>query len=513
LTNLSLAQQARREAEFALRATLGGTRGRLAYQLALESVVLAVAGGALGLGFAVACQQLLRRFLARLTPRAFEIELTAGSMLAAVALALLLGLAIGLLPALGRRRDLFAALRDDAPGTTASGRSRTLRDGLVVLQVAVSFVLLIGAGLLLRSLWNLERISPGFAHAEVVTLDLPHNWTKYGEDEAQIAYADRLLAAVRAVPGVESAALADTYPLHSDLPWNRRVAVGTTPPDPQQPGPEADFRMVSPGYFATVGVPLVAGRELDESDRDPELAAVVVNAAFARALFADRDPLGERVSFAGGNTAWTIVGVVADVRQRALGQPPKPELFAPIGLTGGGGLSLLVRSPIGLAVVRGVRAAVRGVDPEQPITGVRTLAAARADALVEPRTTAVLLAIAATLALVIAAAGLAGLLAYTLGQRHREFGIRLALGATRGDIARLVLGRTAALVGLGGAIGLGGALAATRGLDSMLFGLAANDPTTYLAVATVLGSAALLAALPTLGRAVRTAPSLALRVT
>jgi predicted permease len=364
----------------------------------------------------------------------------------------------------------------------------------------------------LRSLWNLERVAPGFQHGAVVTLDLPHNWTKYAEEPAQVAYAERLLAAARAVPGVESAALADTYPLNRDLPWNRRVEAGAAEVDAERPGPTADFRIVSPGYFETVGVRVVAGRALIEGDRDAEDPVVVVNGALARALFPGRDPLGERIRFADGDTAWRIVGLVADVRQRGLGEEPKPEAYAPLALTGGGGFSLLVRTPAGLALTPSLRAAIRGVDSEQPIVNVRTLAAARAESLAEPRTTAALLAIAATLALVIAAAGLAGLLAYTLGQRHREFGIRLALGATRGDIARLVLGRTAALVGAGGLLGLGGALLATRGLDAMLFGLAANDPATYATVASVLAGAAAASALPSLRRALATPPSLALRV-
>jgi predicted permease len=513
LTNLSLAQHARREGELAMRAALGGSRARLGAQIALESALLGLAGGVLGIGFAAACQGLLARFLARLTPRAFEIALGWPTALAAVALAVAIGVAVGLLPALGRRRDLSAALRAEGANATAGGRSLRLRDALVVVQVAVSFVLLIGAGLLLRSLWNLERVAPGFAHAEVVTLDLPHNWTKYPEEPAQIAYAERLLAAVRAVPGVESAALADTYPLHRDLPFSRRVEPGRAEFDAELPGPSADFRIVSSGYFETVGVPVVAGRPLDEGDHRLEDPVVVVNSALARALFPGRDPLGEHLRFAQGTLAWRIVGVVADVRQRGLDREPEPEAYAPLAITGGGGFSLLVRTPAGLALVPSLRAAIRGVDAEQPIVGVRTLAAARSESLAEPRTTAALLAIAAALALLVAAAGLAGLLAYSLGQRHRELGIRLALGATRGDIARLVLGRTAALVGAGALLGLGGALLAARGLDAMLFGLAANDPATYAAVASVLVGAASISALPSLRRALATPPSLALRVT
>lgn len=510
LLNLTLARLARREAELAMRTALGGSRARLARQLATEACVLALAGGALGLVFAAVCRGVLVRFLGRLTPRAAEMRLDGATIVTALALSLLVGLVIGLLPALRRKSAPVAALRADAPTATAGGGAPRLRDALVVLQVASSFVLLIGAGLLLRSLWNLEKVEPGYEHPDVLTIHLPQNWTKYAKSEDQIAYKQRLIERARALPGVESAAFADSYPLDANLPWNRRVAAGRTAPDGNEPGPEADFRVVSPEYFETVGVPLLSGRLFTDADRDPEHAVAVVNRAFVRALFPDREPLGEQVIFANGNVAWTIVGVVAEVHQRALGEAPKAELFVPLGLNGSGD-HLLVRARAAGALLPSLRRAIRAVDPEQPIADVRTLEEARAESLAAPRSTAALLAIAAALALAIAAAGLAGLLAYSLGQRQREFGIRLALGATRRDIARLVIGRTGALVGLGALLGLGGALAFTRSLRSMLFGLAANDPATYAAVAAVLLLSAFGACLPALRRALGTAPSLALR--
>jgi predicted permease len=510
LLNLTLARLARREAELAMRTALGGSRARLARQLATEGCVLALAGGALGLVFAAICRGVLTRFLGRLTPRASEMRLDLATVVTVLALSLLVGLVIGLLPALRRAVSLVGALRSDAPTTTAGGGASRLRDALVVLQVASSFVLLIGAGLLLRSLWNLERVAPGYEHPDVLTIHLPQNWTKYAKTEDQVAYKQRLIEQARALPGVESAAFADSYPLAANLPWNRRVAIGRTAPDGNEPGPEADFRVVSPEYFATVGVPLLSGRLFTAADRDVEHAVAVVNAAFARTLLPDREPLGQQVIFSNGTTAWTIVGVVAEVHQRALGEAPKAELYVPLALNGNGD-HLLVRAHAARSLMPSLRRAIRAVDPEQPIADIRTLEEARAESLAAPRSTAALLAIAAALALAIAAAGLAGLLAYSLGQRQREFGIRLALGATRRDIARLVIGRTGALVGLGALLGLGGALAFTRSLRSMLFGLGSNDPATYAVVAAVLLISAFGACLPALRRAIGTAPSLALR--
>lgn len=511
LLNLTLAQLARRDAELAVRAALGAGGGRIARQLATEGCALALAGGALGFLLTFAGRGLLVRFLGRLTPRASEIrpDWTTGGIV--LVLSLGIGLAIGLLPALKRASSLAAALRSGGPATTLGGASTRTRDALVVLQVAGSFVLLIGAGLLLRSVWNLERVPAGYRHPDVLTLGLPVNWTKYSTDARRLAYAERLLARVRELPGVQAVALADNYPLNSDLPWNRRVAVGRAAPDPATPGPTADFRTVSPGYFETVGVPLLAGRPLRDDDRDPAHGVALVNQQFARQMFAGRDPLGQAVIFGSGDTVWSIVGVVGDVHQRALGEGATPEVYAPLAQRGGGVGVMLVRAGAARSLVPALRAAIRAVDPEQPITEVRTLAETHAEALAAPRATAALLALAAVLALVIAAAGLAGLLAYSLGQRQREFGIRQALGACRMDIARLVLVRTGGLVAAGALIGLGGALLATRGLGSMLYGLASSDLQTYAVVAIVLGGAAFGACLPALRRAIGTAPGLALR--
>lgn len=510
LLNLTLAQLGRREAELAVRAALGASRGRVVRQLATEACVLTLCGGLLGILFGLACRGLLTRFLGQLTPRASEIGLDATGIGIILVLALGLGLVLGIGPLLRRTGSLVGSLRSDGPTATAGGGRTRARDALVVLQVASSFMLLAGAGLLLRSLWNLERVPTGFRNAEVLTLQLPANWTKYADDASRLAYAERLLARTRELPGVESVALADNYPLSSNLPWNRRVAIGTQAPDDQTPGPTADFRTVSPGYFDTVGVPLLSGRPLNDSDRDPDHAVALVNAEFARRIFPDRDPLGQRVIFANGTIPWTIVGVVADVRQRGIEVPPEPEIYAPMALRGGAGV-MLVRANAPQSLLPALRRLIRAVDPDQPIAAVRTLAEARAAALAAPRATAALLAIAAVLALIIAAAGLAGLLAFSLGQRRREFGIRLALGATRGDIARLVLGRTGGLVCGGVVLGLGGALLATRGLGSMLHGIAASDPRTYAAVALMLLASAFAACLPALRRAVGTAPSTALR--
>jgi putative ABC transport system permease protein len=237
----------------------------------------------------------------------------------------------------------------------------------------------------------------------------------------------------------------------------------------------------------------------------------LVNQEFVRQVSGGSDPLGQSIVFGGGTAVWSIVGVVGDVHQRALGDAPKPEVYAPLAERGGPAEVMLVRAGAVRSLLPALRTAIRQVDAEQPIAGVRTLAETRAESLAAPRATAALLTIAAILALVIAATGLAGLLAYSLNRRQREFGIRQAFGAGRADIARLVLTHIGALVGVGTVFGLGGALLATRSLGSMLFGLAASDPQTYAVVTVVLGSAALLASLPALRRALSMAPNVALR--
>jgi putative ABC transport system permease protein len=515
LINLTLAQLARRESELAVRSALGASRLRIVRQLALEGCILALAGGGLGLLLTVGGQALLARLLGRLTPRAFEISpdwTTAGITLG---MSLAVGLAIGLLPACQQSAaataptPLITAVRGEPPGGGA--RATRTRDMLVVAQVAGSFVLLIGAGLLLRSLLNLERVPAGFRHDGVLTVSLPINWTKYSAATRRLEYAERLLERTRAIPGVEATALADNYPLNSALPWNRHVAVGRVPPDPADAANTADFRTVSPDYFTTVGIPLLAGRPLRNCDRDEGHAVALVNAAFAREFFGSSDPLGKTLVFTGGTAVWTIVGVVGDVRQRTLNEDARPEVYAPLALRGGSADVLLVRAAAARPLLPELRAAIRTVDPGQPIAEVRTLAETRADWLAAPRTTALLAVLAALLALAIAVTGLAGLLAYSLGQRQHEFLIRQALGAGRGDIARLVFARAGALLALGALLGVAGALLATRGLRAMLFGLAVNDPQTYLAVALMFTAAAFGACLPALRRATLGDPSAALR--
>lgn len=502
LLNLTVAQLQRRSDELAMRSALGGSRFRLARQLLVETTVLALLGGFLGLGLAFSGESLLARLLGRLTPRAAEMRFDLATVAGVVGMALAVGVTLGLVPAL---------LRGRGEGIRKAARRLGLRDVLVVLQVAASFVLLTAALFLLGSLRNLERVPPGFEHREVLALELAHNWTKYAGEERQVVYAERLLDRVRAVPGVDAVALADTYPLNPNQPWSRRVALGEERPPETERGPTADFRIVSPSYFETVGIRRVEGRLFDDDDRDPRRPVAVVNRAFARALFPGRSPLGEKVTFANGNASWIILGVVEDVRQRGLGVEPRPELFVPMALSGMGDKRLLVRAAHADRLEASVRAAVRSVDPEQPIHGVRTLGEARGEALAAPRTTALLLGLAALVALVVAAAGLAGLLAYSLSQRQHEFAIRLALGAQRRDIARLVLGRTGRLVVLGALLGLGGSLFAARGFRTLLFGLQGTEPAIYLSVAAVLFTAAFAAALPSLRRALGTAPGSALR--
>jgi predicted permease len=511
LINLTLALLYRRDGEIAVRAALGAGPWRIIRQLSIESGVLALTGGAVGLLLSFGMQKLLASFLGRLTPRASEIHADWSTAAVTVGLALLIGLTIGVLPALRRSKSLVVAMRCAGGGATPSAKGNRLRDLLVVLQVGGSFVLLISSGLLLRSLWNLEGVATGFRHSEVLTVHLPVNWTKYKDEVKRLAYGERLLDQVRRLPGVESAALADNYPLNDNDPWTRSVQIGRRPPDGSDLEHTADFRTVSTDYFATVGVPLLNGRPLRANDRDPNHAVALVNKAFARRFFGDRSPLGQWVTFSGGTTSWEIVGVVGDVHQRSLVEDAKPEVYTPLALRGGAADVLLVRAADAHSLLRVLRTAIHEVDPGQPIAEMRTLGETRTDSLAAPRTMALLLGAAALLALTIALTGLAGLLAYSLGLRHQEFVIRQALGANRADIARLVFARTSTLVGIGVLVGVFASLLAARGLGALLFGLGSTDPETYLVVALLLAGAAVAASLPALRRATAAQPSESLK--
>jgi len=516
VANLMLARLIRREKEMALRSALGADRTRLARQLLTESVLLSLVGGALGLAVAAAGHGMLVRFAQRFTPRATEISVSTPVLLFTLGVSVCVGVALGLIPALSPRRSLTAALQEGQERASAGPRRLRVRNVLIVAQVAISFVLLSGAGLMLRTLWKLSRVDPGFRTERVLTARLDLNFTRYREVAAQRDFHARLVEKLSAEPGVLSAALAGNFPLNERGPSSGRFQIEGKPPATPESWPRADFQRVSPDYFRTIGIPILNGRSLTEADREGAPYAAVVNAMMARRFFPGEDPIGKRIAVDGrepGELLWlTIAGVVGDVRQYGLANPPVEQVYVPISQFPGLGTTCLVRTAAEPArMERLVRADVHAIGAEQPVDHFRTLEQVHASSLDSPRLTTLLLSLFALLALAITATGIAGVIAFSVGQRRQEFGIRMALGALPSSVRKMVLGQGMRPVAIGLLLGVGGAFALSRLWASLLFEVAPTDPPTYVAVALLLAGVAAAACLVPARRATAVDPMVALR--
>jgi predicted permease len=513
VANLSLARVLRREREIGLRGALGAGRGRLARQMLTESAVVALAGGLLGFGLAAGAVGMLRSFAARFTPRAAEIDLDGRVLLFALALSLATGLLFGLAPAFSTRRDPASVLRDGGERTTAGGAPSRLRSALIVAQVAVSFMLLCGAGLALRSLGKLASVDAGFRAERVLSASVNLNFSRYDTPEKRAAFFDRLLESLSGSPGVTGVAIALAPPLANEFgPNDGSFEIEGRPVAEASLRPRADFLRASPQYFDVLGVPVLEGRAITGSDRREAPRVALVNRSFARRHFPDGGALQKRISFDRGQNWWQIVGVVGDVRQYELDTEPGDQIFLSVDQAPLLGGSLLVRTTTSEGdAIRTTIGAVRAIDPQQPVDTFRTLEQVRSGALASPRLTAILLLACAAVAVLITATGLGGVLAYAVSQRTHEFGIRLALGALPRSVVGMVVREGLTLTALGLAVGLGGALAFSRLLKGLLYGVTPTDPPTFVAVAAVLAIVALAACLLPARRATAVAPAEALR--
>ena len=509
VANLTMARLIRREREMAVRTALGATRLRLLQLLLTENLILALVGGALGVVVAAWGLEALAAFAARFTTRASEIRLDLRVLLFAFGLSLFTGALLGCLPALPARANLAADLKEGAGATAHRSRLRA-RSALIVAQVAVSFSLLIGAGLMLRSLLNLQSVDAGFDVEDALTARVDLNWTRYRTNEQILPFGEKLLDRLRAEPFVLSAALTGSVPLNDTSPNGVEFRIEGAPVS-DGPRLRANLETASPDYFQTMGIPLLAGRAFTSMDRAPGPQVAIVNQSFARHFFGAGDVVGRRVTVDGEH--WVqIVGVVADVKQHGLEREPGDEIYAPYAFAPFRDVRLIVRSR-GRAqdLERAIRAAVKEIDPQQPVTEVRTLEQVRADNLASPRLTALLLGAFALLAILITAAGIAGVIAYSVSQRTQEIGIRLALGADPADVLAMVVRQGMALVGLGLALGVLGGLAISRVMQGLVFGIAARDPVTFVAGAAVLAAVGAVACLLPARKAAEVDPMIALR--
>jgi predicted permease len=515
VAGLLLARGAARRREFAVRRALGAGTGRLARQLLAESVTLAILGGAAGLLVAAWGAGALAALGPDDVPRASGIELDGRVLGFALLVSIATGLAFGAAPALTGTRIRSAALAEDGRG--AGGRSRTrVRRALVVGQVAIALVLLAGAALVLRTLWNLARVDPGFETAHVLAFEITLPESRYEDIPPQTRFVAALEERLRALPGVEAAGAVGDLPVAEDNYVVHNLAVeGRTYGRGEEP--EIPHRPATPGYFDVLRIPVIRGRGLLPADGGGGQPVAVVNRTMARMLWPDGGVLGSRVRWARDEASpWiTVVGVVGDVRSNALREPEEPALYTPHAQTSVPWrriVSFVVRtSGDAAALLPSVRREVAALDPGIPVVEARTMDRVLGDSLRRLRLEGGLLAAFAAVALALAALGLYGVIAQLVSERRREIGIRVAVGARGADVVRLVVGEGLRLAAAGVALGAGAAVAATRVLRAVLYGVEPGDPLTLAAMgAAALGAAALASWLPA-RRAAALAPAEALR--
>ncbi len=515
VANLTLARLMGREKEMAVRTALGAGRGRLIRQLLTESTMLSLAGGALGLFFAAWGLDLLVAFVARFTTRAAEIHIDGSVLLFTLIVSIGTGLLFGLVPAFTSEQKLTSALKEGGGRSTFSRSRQRLRSLLIVFQVAISFMLLIGAGLMVRSLVKLQHVDPGFKPEKVLSLRVNANWSKYTEDDQYRNYYRRLLDKIESRPDVLSAAVSSSSPLSKAAltygPYNRDFQIQNVPLAEGELAPKCDYQTVSPKFFDTLGIPLIEGRLLTASDNAESVDVAVINQSMANHVWGSESPIDRRISLDKGEHWIQIVGIVGDVKRYGLDSKTTDEIYRPLEQNPNGGRLLIrtIADPTSLA--REIRQAIHEIDSETAVSDIVTLEQARSESLGSPRLTAILLGLFAALALIITATGLAGVMALSVRQRSHEIGIRMALGASQGKVLWMMLRQGMGLVVTGLALGLTGSLALAHLMAGLLFGIEPTDSLTYFAVSLVLVLAATTACLVPARRATSIDPMVALR--
>jgi len=512
VANLTLARMLQRDRELAMRTALGAGRGRLIRQLLTESTLTATAGAAVGLLFVFLTIDLLTRFVGQFTPRTGEVGIDPTVLGFTLLIAVATGVIFGTLPALTARGSVVTAIKQGSLQAGDGTARRRMQSALIVAQVAVSVVLLMGAGLLLASFYRLQQVDPGYKAERVLSAEVYGNFSRYGNIDALRRLYEPILDRLEGQPGVVSAAITNAVPLTVANPGNQRFDIeGRVTDDPDR-RPSGDVRISSPGYFDTLGIPLLTGRAFSRLDMADAQRVVLINQSMTR-YWDGSDPIGSRISLDRGQTWLTIIGIVGDVRQFGLAREAIAQLYVPLAqspfsLAG----RLLVRTtaePTAFSTT--LREAVRAVDPNQTVENVRTLEQVRDEHLATPRLTATLLGVFAALALVVTLAGITGVIATSVSQRTREFGVRMALGATRQGVLRMVLGQGLMLVAIGLVLGIAAAIGLGRVLNSYLYNTTPADPLILLVVGGAFLAAGALACLGPARRATTVDPLIALR--
>jgi putative ABC transport system permease protein len=515
LANLLLARAAGREREVAIRLALGAGRWRIARQLLTESLLVGLLGGACGLLLAWWGADLLVTFAPEQIPRLNETRNDALVLGFTLLLSLATAVAIGLIPALqSSRPDLNSSLKESSRGAAGSLRGHRARSTLVIAEVALALVLLAGAGLMIKSFMLLARVEPGFNTSNVLTFEVNINWQRYDTPEKRADVYQNFSQAVKAVPGVQTAAAVSALPLGGGGFYLGRVflreGAAEPPAAPDYPGA---WNVVTPDYFNAMDIGLLKGRLFTDRDDAQSTPVIIVSETFARRMFSSEDPLGKRVrSWRDENKLREIVGVVRDVKYEGLDEAPSSLVYIPHRQDSWGSMTMVVRTAGDpAAMTNTVRQAFRAVDKDSPISNVQTLQKPLADSTARQRFGAWLLGLFAALALGLAGVGVYGVMSYSVEQRRQEIGVRMALGAGTAEVLKLMLRRGLALTLPGVAIGLIAAVALTRLMQSLLFNVSAADPLTFIVIASLLTVVALLACWIPARRATKVDPMVALR--
>jgi len=512
VANLLLAHGAARQKEIAIRAALGATRGRLMAQFLCESVLLALAGGALGLALARGSVALVARLGPASIPRLTQATVDGRLFLFAFAVSVLTGILFGMAPAIqGSRANLNAALTEAGRGGTAGRAARRLRSALVVAEIALALLVLIGAGLLMRSFSRLRHIDPGFQPRGLLTLRIPMGGGRNNAIDRRVAFFGQVTDRVAALPGVRSVGAVSELPL-AGLGLGSMFWIDGRPLPPPEQRPVAMTRGVTPGYFHTIGIPLIAGRFFNDADTAASQPVAIVDQTLAKRFWPQGGVIGGRVITDANEKVEEIVGVVGKVKPDKLDGDDWPTIYMPHSQKHDQTMILVVRTPgEPMAAAPAVVRTVHDLDPEQPVADMRPMDRVVDEAVAGARFNTVALAIFAAIAFLLAAIGIYGVISYDVTARTNEIGIRMALGAERGDVVKLILGHGARVAAYGIAIGLALAFGLTRLMASMLFGVSPRDFYTFAAISALLGAVALAASYLPARRAMALDPAAALR--
>lgn len=512
-----LARAISRSKEISIRAALGANRFRLARQFLTESLMLSVAGGAIGALVAVWGVELIVKLIPEGVPRLAEIRLDSRALLFMLSISLLTGLIFGLVPSLqASRPDLNTMLKESGRSNTADPAKHRLRNLLVVSEITLSIVLLIGAGLLIRSFIRLQAVDAGFNKENLLTVPIGLSPKKYTDSQKLNQFAKQAIEKIESLPGVESAGATTLLPLAGSDADSTFTLEGSPITQPGEQ-PKAQINIVSEGYFEAMGIPLLAGREFARSDTEESPQVAIINETLARRYWPDGDATGKRIKLGrlDSKTPWMIIiGVVKGVRHFKLQREPESEVYfaQSQSLVFFPAATFVIRTTIKPeSVVASARDAIWSVDPDQPAYDIKTMSERFSDSIAEQRAQLLLLGLFAAMALALAAVGIYGVISYSVSERTHEIGVRMALGAQTTDVLRMVIKQSLALALAGTAIGLAAALALTRLMSSLLYEVSATDVATFAGVPIILTLVALAASYIPARRATRVDPIVALR--